>query len=110
MDPNLNSKSGKDIDETLKMYRESHRAVAKYSIQLHDGRTHEKTILETGLNWEVVNKKCDQLTAIGGGGWGKDFYMPLLENQPECIAASNLASDKYWSTPSVTIASDENNL
>jgi len=96
LNPNLNNKSGRDIDDTLKMYRQAHRAVATYSIEHSNGRTHVKTIIETGLRWEAVNKKCDELTAIKGSGWGKDFYMPLLENQQECIEAQRIISDKFW--------------
>lgn len=93
--------SGED-DPVLRMYRESHEAVARYTLKLADWVRKTETPVESGLTWKAATDLRDRLEReqkerLGGSfHFGDPVYVIQLENEAEALAAMRAASAEFW--------------
>lgn len=92
----LNMKSENDLDKSLKMYREAHASVARYSIRVSNRDKGLDKIIKTGVTFEVAMKEASEFNKKAGDSFVRDICVPILENSEECRAAVKLAAYEYW--------------
>lgn len=89
----------KEIDIGLAAYRDSHRAVARYTLILKDNFTANAQfkVIKNGLSYVIADSECDRLNAARTkGGFGAPVYAIKLENSEEACRVVKVAADAYW--------------
>lgn len=90
---------GNEMDRGLAAYRDSHRAVARYTLILKDNFTAKAPfkVIKEGLSFIVADNECKRLNAARPEtGFGVSVYSITLENPEEARLAVKMAADKYW--------------
>lgn len=87
-------------DPVLTMYRESHAAVARYTVEKDEITYGGKSVaspVESGLTWDAARTLRDRLNAERPEKrFGSPVYIIQLENSDEARAAMRKASAAYW--------------
>lgn len=87
------------MERGLTVYRDSHRAVARYTLILVDNFTAKAPfkIIEKSLSYVVADNECNRLNAARiKTGFGSPIYAVQLENPEEACLAVKVAAEKYW--------------
>lgn len=88
-----------EIDRYLAAYRDSHRAVARYSLILkeHTGADAPFKVIETGLTWDVAcQEQARRNEELLDRFFNKPVYSLKLENAEEAKTAVQKAASQYW--------------
>lgn len=91
--------AGREIDECLAMYRDSHQAVARYSLlfKADISKDTPREVVATGLSWGDATKERDERTAaLPDRRFAGPMYSLELENPEEAREAVRRAAEEYW--------------
>lgn len=89
-----------EMDRGLAVYRDSHRAVARYTLVLKENFREKAKfeVIEQGLDYLSADRECKSRNAARlETGFHVPVYAILLENQEEAQQAVRVAAEKYWS-------------
>lgn len=88
-----------EMDRGLTVYRDSHRAVARYTLILKENFTANapfKTI-KKGLDYVSADNECESLNAARAEtGFGAPVYAIERENSEAARLAVSVAAERYW--------------
>jgi hypothetical protein len=79
-----------DLDTQLEAMRTAHRATARYTVYLSPADfVKDRTVIETGLTWDVATAKRDSLNAsLGERRFTSPMYCVELEKPPKVTGRS----------------------
>lgn len=90
-----------ETDQALKMYRESHQAVARYTVYLSTGFGSSRKVIGTGLPWLEAKAQADELNEQREARrFGDPIYGLQLENPGEALANVRRVASGYWASRS----------
>lgn len=96
-----------EMDRGLSVYRDSHRAVARYTLVLCENFRQKANymVVDQNMDYVSVDEKCRRLNAARPEtGFHVPVFAILLENPAEAHHAVSVAAEAYWATQRTKVA------
>ena len=90
-----------EMDRGLSVYRDSHRAVARYTLILKENFREKSPfqVIKDSMDYLSANSECERLNAARNEtGFGSPVYAIKIENSEEARNAVRIAANNYWKT------------